>query len=189
MKLSVLQSSPSCSRFILGTKPEYTYIRTSAFFEATASDWRESTLRSAYTGILNADAFEYELGRLRGLQDLKRRKIQEAAERYSYNRSAQLAARIGLGLLVYSHVVFGVKPVIIFLLKLVFNGEKELPPTRFGPHELVSSLLMTPVILGIVIGIFHLIGTWLSRMWEKQPSIVALVFFGFMGVFFSLLHG
>lgn len=38
-------------------------------------DWKEYSLRAAYAGILDDEAMEYELGRYRGLEEVKRRKM------------------------------------------------------------------------------------------------------------------
>lgn len=42
--------------------------------EVDGVDWKEYSLRSVYAGLLDDEALENELGRYRGMEELKKRK-------------------------------------------------------------------------------------------------------------------
>ncbi|KAH8114129.1 hypothetical protein DFH11DRAFT_1595943 [Phellopilus nigrolimitatus] len=161
----------------------------SVFFEATPDDWRESTLRSAYAGVLNEDALDYELGRFRGLQEVKRRKIQQAAEQYIYERNYQVAARIMVVWALYCQVVFGIFPVLRYLAQWFLWRKAELPPARFGNAEWMRAIYMSLVLVAIPFEVWYLTAPTVVRMWQKHTHIVLMAACGFVVILVSLVFG
>ncbi|KLO08082.1 hypothetical protein SCHPADRAFT_1001185 [Schizopora paradoxa] len=111
--------------------------------EIDENEWREETLRNAYAGILDEDAFEYEKARFRGLQELRGKKLEEQRKREEWRAFLQHPGWIAVAplmLCVYSHFTFG----LAMLPAIIFNQVVFLrPPNDFSQVPVTVGLLIT----------------------------------------------
>jgi len=134
--------------------------------EVNAKEWREETLRHAYAGILDGDAFDYEIARLRGLEELREKKLEEARrqeEWVSFLRHPRWIAAPFIMLCIYSHFTFGLTrlPPIV-LRQIIF-----LQP----PDELTH----VPVTIGLAFTAW-LFGCYARRSLKDSIPALALLF-------------